>query len=71
MNPHQLTGQQLLTSFHAACGALFAYKREIAMVSSVVRAVMRMTNICLQGQGHRVNITSDLSHQHYSPVRPD
>ena len=39
-------GQKRLTSFYAVCGASFAYKREITVVSSVVRAVMHKTNIC-------------------------
>ena len=45
-------GQQLLTSFYAVCGALFAYKREITMVSSVVRAVTRGTTIRSLSVGH-------------------
>ena len=42
-------GQQLLISFfYAVYGALFVYKNESIVVSSVVRAVMCKTNICFQ-----------------------
>ena len=46
--------QQLLTSFYIVCGALFACKREITVVSLVVRAVMRGTNIRSQLVEHFV-----------------
>ena len=54
MNPH----------FYTGCGELFACKREITVVSSVVRAITHETNICsqlveclglgfcFQGEGH-------------------
>ena len=41
-------GQKPLTSFYALRGALFAYKREITVVSSAVKAETRVTNICSQ-----------------------
>ena len=40
--------QQRLTFFCAVCGVLFDYKRESTEVSSGVRNVMLVTNICSQ-----------------------
>ena len=40
--------QQRLTSFCAVCGVLFYYKRESTVVSSGVRDVTSVTNICSQ-----------------------
>ena len=40
--------QQCLTSFCTMCGVLFDYKKESTVVSSGVRDVTLMTNICSQ-----------------------
>ena len=40
--------QQRLTSFCTVCGVFFDYKRENTVVSSGVRGVTNMTNICSQ-----------------------
>ena len=40
--------RQRLTSFYAVCGVLFDYKRKSTVVSSGVRDVTLVTNICYQ-----------------------